>query len=274
MTIAPDRALRSRRTSRARRRDRSTAGPLRAGVDMNIGWCGLGTLMRHDLLPGTVTAAALGMGEAAGAAALVASRRRAARGLAGLLGAAVRTIDLAAVAAATDHHLGLAARAQEQARRAIVAAARTAGVAWTGSGIGAILPPQSCLARCGARRRTELAGCGRRRACLPVQAVFLARRVTVCQPPAHVITKVGNRRCQAPSLRVVARIPSASHGRHRQRFRMRAAPAAGPSWEYAPQPAVPSRSRPGDVTPRAMRVPPNSCTLRPPFTTVQCDPTQ
>jgi hypothetical protein len=123
--------------------------------------------MRHVLLLGAITAGTHRMGQATAAARLVASAGGALAMATGLPRAAPRTIDLAAVAAAADQHLSLAADTQEQpaGRLGSLRLVRT----WTTSVMGGILPPHTCSARCGARRRSQTSRF-RSAPCLPCQS--------------------------------------------------------------------------------------------------------
>ena len=118
--------------------------------------------MRHVLLLGAPAAGPPRMGQAAAAARLVAPAGGALGVMSGLLRTAAGTVNLAAVAAAADEHLNLAADTYEQPGRRFhrLAPAR----AWTTSAMSGILPRHACSARCGARRRSGLGGLGRRRA--------------------------------------------------------------------------------------------------------------
>jgi hypothetical protein len=78
---------------------------------------------------------------------------------------AAGTINLAAVAAAADEYLRLAASAQEQPGRPF-RRLRQAAV-WTPSATGGIMPRHACSAPCGARRRTR-AWQFRSTPCLPI----------------------------------------------------------------------------------------------------------
>jgi hypothetical protein len=122
-----------------------------------------GTLMRHVLLLGAPATGPLRMGQATAAARLVAPAGGALGVMSGLLPTAAGAVNLAAVAAAADEHLGPAADAHEQPGRRFHRLAP--GRAWTMSAMGGILPRHACSARCGARRRSGLRGLGRRRAC-------------------------------------------------------------------------------------------------------------
>ena len=118
--------------------------------------------MRHVLLLGPPATGPLRMGQATAAARLVAPGGGALGVMSGLLRTAAGTVNLAAVAAAADEHLSLAADTHKQPGRRFhrLAAAR----AWTTSTMSGILPRHACSARCGARRRFGLGGLGRRRA--------------------------------------------------------------------------------------------------------------
>jgi len=75
-------------------------------------------------------------------------------------------VDLPAITAAANNHLGTAARAQEQATRNRLGLPTLADETWTNTSIGSILVLHSCPARCGARRRCRT--CRLRAApCLP-----------------------------------------------------------------------------------------------------------
>src|SRR5450631_2026083 len=107
-----------------------------------------------------------GMGEPAPAAALVTPSGRTLRVAPGVPRAVASTIDLAAVAAAADHGLGSATRAQEQPRWQGVVILRPADARWTNATIAGIIALHACPARCGARRRGETAKLGSA-PCLP-----------------------------------------------------------------------------------------------------------
>jgi hypothetical protein len=118
--------------------------------------------MRHVLLLGAPATGPPRMGKATAAARLVAPAGGALSVMSSLLRTAAGTVNLAAVAAAADEHLSLAADTHEQPGRRFhrLGPAR----AWTTSAMGGILPRHACSARCGARRRSGLGGLGRRRA--------------------------------------------------------------------------------------------------------------
>ena len=119
--------------------------------------------MRHILLPRPIATGTQGMSDAAAAACLVAPSGRALPFAPRQSGTATSTIDLTAIAAAADEHLGTATVTQKESRRRCVRALgpRT----WTTSAMLGIMPRHACSARCGARRRSGLGGLGRRRAC-------------------------------------------------------------------------------------------------------------
>jgi hypothetical protein len=101
--------------------------------------------MRHVLLLGAPATGTRRMVHPPAAARLVAPAGGALRVLPRLLCTAARTVDLAAVAAAADQHLSLAARAHKQPRCLRLGQCRT----WTRAATGGILPRHACPARCG-----------------------------------------------------------------------------------------------------------------------------
>jgi hypothetical protein len=109
--------------------------------------------MRHILLPGAIATGTQRMDDAAAVARLVAPSGRALPIAPGHFGTAVGTINLTAIAAATDEHLSAATDTQKETgwRCVRAFALRT----WTKSTTSEILPPHSCPARCGARCRYE-----------------------------------------------------------------------------------------------------------------------
>ena len=109
--------------------------------------------MRHVFLPSPVTAGARRMGETAPAACLVAPARSTLGLAPGLMGAVSSAVDLPPVAVAADEHLDVAAGAEEKPGRRLSGPSAAAGRTWTKAAMGGILPPHSCPARCGARRR-------------------------------------------------------------------------------------------------------------------------
>jgi len=92
------------------------------------------------------------MGRATAAARLVSPAGGALGVVSGLLRTVAGTVDLAAVAAAADEHLSLAADTQEQPPGRLVGLSLVR--AWTTSTKGAKPPPHAC----GARRRSRLGG--------------------------------------------------------------------------------------------------------------------
>ena len=107
--------------------------------------------MRHILLPRPMATGTERMGNATAVARLVALSGRALPLAPGDLGTAVGTIDLAAIAAATDQHLNAATDTQKETGWRSV---RAVGLqTWTKSTTSEIMPPHSCSARCGAWRR-------------------------------------------------------------------------------------------------------------------------
>ena len=105
--------------------------------------------MRHVVLSGAIATGPRRMVHPTAAAGLVAGRT---------LGVAPRrlctalcAVNLAAVPAAADKNLSLAARAQKQPDSRRRRQQRT----WTRSAMTGILPRHACSARCGARRRSE-----------------------------------------------------------------------------------------------------------------------
>jgi hypothetical protein len=128
--------------------------------------------MRHVLLLGAPATGTRRMVHPPAAARLVAPAGGALRVLPRLLCTAARTVDLAAVAAAADQHLSLAARAHKQPRCLRLGQCRT----WTRAATGGILPRHACPARCGARRRYETWPL-RSAPCLPIRQVVTAPSV-------------------------------------------------------------------------------------------------
>jgi len=90
------------------------------------------------------------------------------------------TVNLAAIAAATDQRLGAAPRAQEQPSRRWVGVIGTADPLMTNAVGAAILPRHACPARCGARRRSETRQLGSA-SCEPLMVRLLRRHR---QPPS------------------------------------------------------------------------------------------
>lgn len=115
--------------------------------------------MRHFILPCAISTGALRMFAATPMTCLVASARFALRLASGPLGAILLAVDVAAVAAGADQHLRAAAGAQKKPPRCISLLGLVTQT-WTKRATGGILPRHTCSARCGARRRYELAKVG------------------------------------------------------------------------------------------------------------------
>ena len=120
--------------------------------------------MRHVLLSGAPAASTRRMVHPTAAARLVAPAGGTLSLTPGLSRTAAGTVNLAAVAAAADEYLRLAASAQEQPGRPF---RRRRAAAWTPSATGGIMPRHACSAPCGARRRTR-AWQFRSAPCLPI----------------------------------------------------------------------------------------------------------
>jgi hypothetical protein len=121
--------------------------------------------MRHVLLSGAPAASTRRMVHPTAAARLVAPAGGALSLMPDLPRTATGTVNLAAVAAAADEYLRLAASAQEQPGRPFRRLRQAA--AWTPSATGGIMPRHACSAPCGARRRTR-AWQFRSAPCLPI----------------------------------------------------------------------------------------------------------
>jgi hypothetical protein len=121
--------------------------------------------MRHVLLSGAPAASTCRMVHPTAAARLVAPAGGALSLMPDLPRTAAGTVNLAAVAAAADEYLRLAASAQEQPGRPFRRHRQAA--AWTPSATGGIMPRHACSAPCGARRRTR-AWQFRSAPCLPI----------------------------------------------------------------------------------------------------------
>jgi hypothetical protein len=100
-----------------------------------------GTLMRHVLLSSPIATGTRCMAQAAAAARLIAPTCRLLREATRLLRASRRAVDLAAIAAAADQHLGSAPCAQKKPRRRCRFGQPWA---WTRFATGGILPRHSC----------------------------------------------------------------------------------------------------------------------------------
>src|SRR5258707_1301394 len=110
--------------------------------------------MRHILLPCPIATGAQRMDDATAVARLVPLSGRALPLAPRQSGTAAGTIDLAAIAAAADEHLSVATGTQKETGwRCVRAFGRVGPRTWTKSATSEILPPHSCSARCGARRR-------------------------------------------------------------------------------------------------------------------------
>ena len=97
---------------------------------------------------------ALGMFAATSMTRLVASACLALRIASRRLSAFLLAVDVAAIAAAADQHLSVAARAQKESPSCICLSGFVTHT-WTKSATGGILPRHTCSARCRARRRYE-----------------------------------------------------------------------------------------------------------------------
>ena len=110
--------------------------------------------MRHFFAARPIAALSRGMAASPRRGVLVALPGTLKRVATGQIGAVSGTVNLATVAAATDHDLHAAACAEEQPRR------RRLGMGWLNSRwtyttIAGILALHACPARCGARRRAK-----------------------------------------------------------------------------------------------------------------------
>ena len=111
--------------------------------------------MRHVLASGPISAAALGVGEAAFAAGLIALSRLAPAGRTGELCATAGAVDLSSITTAADQDLVSATFTDKEAADALGGRLVTGAATWTQIPFGAIMPRQSCPARCRARRRVN-----------------------------------------------------------------------------------------------------------------------
>ena len=107
--------------------------------------------MRHVLLPGAPATGPHRMGQAPTAARLIAPTGGTLGVISGLLRTAAGTIDLTAVAAAANKHLGPTTDTHEQPGRR--RHRRGLAHAWTTIAMLGIMPRHACSARRGARRR-------------------------------------------------------------------------------------------------------------------------
>jgi len=137
--------------------------------------------MRHVLSPGAPATGPYRMGQAATAARLVAPTGGTLGVTSSLQRTATGTIDLTAVAAAANKHLRSTTDTHEQTGRR--RHRRGLAHAWTTIAMLGIMPRHACSARCGARRRFELGGLGRRRAC---QSGKWSTRNCALDPPRHI----------------------------------------------------------------------------------------
>jgi hypothetical protein len=102
--------------------------------------------MRHFLLLGAMALGSRRVLESTTAARLITLSGRALLAAPRLAGAAFSTVDVAAVAAGTDEHEGLAARTQKQAR-GCMSLLDIVTQTWTKRAASGILPRHSCPAR-------------------------------------------------------------------------------------------------------------------------------
>jgi hypothetical protein len=98
--------------------------------------------MRHVFLPGPIAAGTRCMGQATAATTLITAASRALGMPACLRGTPARAVDLAAIAAAADQHLSLAAHTYEQPRRCFQRCAFCR--AWTMTVMSGIVPRHAC----------------------------------------------------------------------------------------------------------------------------------
>ncbi len=100
--------------------------------------------MRHVLSSDAVATGTLGMGEATVIALLVALTGFSPGEASSFPGTAASAVDLAAIAAAADHHPDAAAGTQEEPAGRSGGTLGAAAKAWTTAPIGGIFPRHSC----------------------------------------------------------------------------------------------------------------------------------
>jgi len=124
------------------------------------------------------------MGEAAFAAGLIALSRLAPAGRTGKLCATAGAVDLSSITTAADQDLVSATFTDKEAADALGGRLVTTATTWTQIPFGAIMPRQSCPARCRARRRVN---CHVRSAprLLPSSAEILTPTSRRCQRSAR-----------------------------------------------------------------------------------------
>lgn len=175
--------------------------------------------MRHVLLPGAPATGPYRMGQAPAAARLVASTGGTLGVISGLLRTAAGTIDLTAVAATANKHLGPTTDTQEQPGRRLHR--RRLAHAWTTIAMLGIMPRHACSARCGARRRS---GTWRFRSapCLPIRQVSprIVRSIHLVTSAAHADLWICGQRKRVAhiptgSKNVTAQVVWLSHARRR-----------------------------------------------------------
>jgi hypothetical protein len=120
--------------------------------------------MRHFFLASTVALGPRSMVAATVEGILIAPTGITLFGAPGLLGASSVTVDVPAIAAGANQYLRAAADAQKKSPSCITPLGLVTQT-WTKRTTGGILPRHTCSARCGARRRYDLLGCDRHRAC-------------------------------------------------------------------------------------------------------------
>ena len=191
--------------------------------------------MRHFLLSCAVRTRPLGMFAATSMTRLVASASLALRIASRRLSAFLLAVDVAAIAAAADQHLSAAARAQKESPSCICLSGFVAQT-WTKSATGGILPRHTCSARCGARRRYDLRGWDRRRACPQRGQGFSAPSpaLGVATSPEASAERRGRPYAQPNSKKLI--LPrkgkfAASSGRHQNSSHQMSTPEKDGSWQ-------------------------------------------